>query len=175
MKTKLFLLLFIIIGIYAGRAVSDTHIYGDYAEEAGTAGTVDGSTIAKGVLNALLSNAAGSEEALTLNYTTNKAAGNDTGLLINMTDTSSPGTSLPFDIRVGGTSKASITSTGYITGTGLTLYSPWLIRTALPQSALILQQVTDSSSTSGSYTKVEIRPTYNQPSGSASNTDLKIN
>jgi hypothetical protein len=66
-----------------------------------------------------LNAATGNEVAYELDYTTNKAtSGNDTGLLINMTDTASPGTSLPLEIKVGGTSKFSVDNTGKITGDG---------------------------------------------------------
>lgn len=66
--------------------------------------------------NTTLNAATGDEVAYKLDYTTNKAtSGNDTGLLINMTDTASPGTSLPLDIKVGGTSRFSVNNTGVAT------------------------------------------------------------
>ncbi len=62
-----------------------------------------------------LTGATGNEIAYQLNYTTNKAtSGNDTGLLINMTDTASPGTSLPLDVKVGGSSKFSVANDGSV-------------------------------------------------------------
>jgi len=129
-----------------------------------------------------LTAASGNEAALTLNYTTNKAAGNDTGLVINQTDTASPGTSYLLDLQKGGSSKFSVSNAGLITSTNAINCTDVYRSPAssgnigFPSTALTGIEITRSSTvTSGAVYCFSIKPTYNQASGTASNTDLLIN
>jgi hypothetical protein len=138
-----------------------------------------------------LTAASGNEAALSLNYTTNKAAGNDTGLVINQTDTASPGTSYLMDLQVGGASKfyfrndgilyasAAIQSgSNYYVGAGGSANGALYAGTANAAGTCFGIYPAGGSEitlTSGQKNIFSIIPTYNEASGTASNTDLLIN
>ena len=143
------------------------------------------STLGNATFTTALTAASGNEAAFTLNYTTNKAAGNDTGLVVNMTDTASPGTSLLADFQVGGVSKAYITNSGggyfsalntvSVNPTGSILNFGNFQSGTSTMTAFSFSHLTAKTLTSGSWTLLEITPSYNQTSGTAANTDLLIN
>jgi hypothetical protein len=147
------------------------------------------STAGNITLTTSLTAATGNEVALSLNYTANKGSGNDTGLQIVQTDTSSPGTSYLINALVATTSKFSVTNAGYLTlANSIEMTGGRSIKTDGNQE-LSLQSLAYSatsaisavtvygthSNTSGSHTTLTASPTYNQASGTADNTDLKIN
>ena len=135
-----------------------------------------------------LSAETGNEVAYTLNYTVNKlTSGNDTGLLISMTDTASPGTSKTIDIQVGASSIFSIDQQGWVSSVkgfigddlrpstdNKTLFVNNGRNYTVADNAVELMSGTFSN-TSGASAALVIKPTYNQLSGTAANTDLLIN
>jgi len=140
------------------------------------------------VLTSSLTAATGNEVAYTLNYTTNKlTSGNDTGLLIAMTDTASPGTSRPLDITVGGSTVFNIDQLGWVTSVkgfigddlrpstdNKTLFVNNGRNYTVADNAVELMSGTFSN-TSGTSAALVIKPTYNQATGTAANTDFLIN
>ena len=143
-------------------------------------------------LTTSLTAATGNEAALTLNYTTNKAAGNDTGLVINQTDTASPGTSYILDLQSGGNSKLSVSLAGtllvngsiYTNGGALRFGSSGTVNGTIAAGShnatsgdFLTYNPSNGSdiiNTSGARAIFSIKPTYNQASGDAANTDLLI-
>jgi hypothetical protein len=133
-----------------------------------------------------LNEATWDEVARTLNYTTNKAAGNDTGLLINFTDTASPETSSPFVIKTGGVTQFSVNQGGstnvngnlFIAGASFNAFPGISINSGRADTAntgLSVKSYDTKTNTSGQSSILTVTPTYNQTSGTASNTDLLIN
>ena len=143
-------------------------------------------------IDSTLDAATGNEVALDLQYITNKAtSGNDTGLVVNQTDTASPGTSYLVDLQSATVSKFSVTNGGAIVGSTITVANglvTGLITATGNNTTLSMQAraftVADNaieavtgttSNTSGQFNGLALQPTYNQTSGTASNTDLLIN
>ena len=145
-----------------------------------------------------LSAASGDEIVAQINYTVNKAAGNDTGFYINQTDTASPGTSYlihaqqntsnRFYVRNDGTvwcaTSMSVNTGRYTTGaTTVPLdFRPWGggSRTGSgSNSALHLGSAffdgSSNNCTANQQYWCDIQSTYNQTSGTAANTDLRVN
>lgn len=129
-----------------------------------------------------LDNATGDEVALDLQYTTDKAtSGDDTGLVVNQTDTASPGTSLLTDFQVGGVSRFKFDNAGNATFTGVMLANKVTATGSSFQSSWTNPGTVGAFTYSNAITAIGdqiislLAPTYNQASGTASNTDLLIN
>lgn len=170
----------------SGDVTIDPNASGAGVVQLGQAG--DGDTIQlNGNLTKTLSAATGNEYALNLEYTTNKAtSGDDFGIRINQTDTASPGVSYALWGGVGGTVKWLIGAAGSIQSTN-DVRAP----SFRPYNSAVTMQLHDQnvgsaidnvtmasgtkSNTSGATAAVAIKPTYNQASGTAANTDVLIN
>lgn len=154
------------------------------------------STAGNATFTTSLTAASGDEVGLLLQTTVNKAGGNYTALKVNATETAAPGTSdLLADFQVGGVTKFSVTNGGAVTTAGnVTLPSAGTLTAGkivpAPYNSEFLMYVDGSSSatngfkilhnpanvkTSGSFSALNIAPSYNQASGTAANTDLLIN
>jgi hypothetical protein len=131
-------------------------------------------------LTTSLTAASGDEVGFYLPVTVNKTAGNYTGIKLNVTETSAPGTSnYLMDLRVGGVSRFLVSNLGVITTTGqITTQSISAVKISLSYTH---PGVTGNIYTSPTITDIDdqtllhVAPTYNQTSGTAANTDLRIN
>lgn len=105
--------------------------------------------------------------------------GAPTAIKLNVTNTASDAASLLMDLQVGGVSKFNVGYTGAITTGGAlfqtpTTYTFRATNSGAAGTAFTINPRTNST-TSGQVNGVSITPTYNQASGTASNTDLLIN
>jgi len=131
----------------------------------------------------VLDHASNNEIALDIEATVNKIAGNDTLLRLNQIDTAPPGTSLLADVQVGGVSKFSVNNAGTIvtaggnlnTGSDNTALQLLGKRGAVNGDGVAIISSTGITGVSGHFNALNIKPVYNQASGTASNTDLLIN
>lgn len=187
-------------GSYTFSSDTDTKVYSGSADQLSfDAGgkeairlteTTSGNDSLQHTLNGKLGQSTGDEVAYSFNYETNKAtSGNDYGLVVNQTDTASPGLSYLMDLQVGGSQKFGVTNGGSIFATsnmqfpdGFGIISNSDNRTLKIQlrNYTAADNAVEVSSgtffnTSGSSAAVALLPTYNQTSGTSSNTDFLVN
>jgi hypothetical protein len=181
------LCLLVACGAYAGQRVQGPGVFPSYINVGNGKFTV--SSEGKTVIDADLNDATGNEAALSVLYEVNKAtSGTDYGILLNMTDTSSPGTSYLMNLMYEDSSKFYVTTSGHALFAGNISTATGVVLSQANQTTLSLQAGTFTTAVARDMTEATstntqtaeqvdafaIKPIYNQASGTASNTDLKI-